>query len=166
MPRLALLAFVLFVIAGRVSPVEAQQMRGSRPATTADLVSWGVRSATAARGADAKVILEARIAPGWRLYALDATVGRPLTVTIETTPEGVTVGSATQSTPRTGHDPAFGEDYTYFVDAVRLALPVRVARSADAGRHAVVGTIRYAVCNDSICLPPAATPFRAPLTVR
>ena len=165
MSRLVRFALGLLLVAGLAAPVHAQSAnRGVVRAS--DLVSWGVRSTAATRGGEGELVLEARIASGWRLYALDATVGRPLTVEVETTPDGVTVGAPRQSPPQTGHDPAFGTDYTYFADAVRLALPLQVSRTAARGRHAVVGTVRYAVCDDSICLPPAATPFRAPLTVR
>ena len=136
------------------------------PPRAADLVAWTVATATAPRGGTSRVVLRATIAPGWRLYAMDSRVGRPLALAVDRLPDGVLAGTAQQSRPRQGFDEAFEQAYTYFADEAEVVVPVRVSRGAAPGRHAVVGAVRYAICDDTICLPPATTPFRTTLTVR
>ena len=140
-------------------PAAAQQVRAS------DLVTWRVRADRAAPGASARLVLDARVADGWRLYAMGSPVGIPLTLTLDPLPAGVTGVGVSQSAPRTGYDPAFESDYPYFAGAARVVQRVRVAAGAPAGTRQVTGAVRYAVCNDEVCLPPVRTAFRVPLVV-
>jgi thiol:disulfide interchange protein DsbD len=133
---------------------------------TADLVSWTITSQPTARGGATEVVLRATIAPGWRLYALGSPVGRPLALDVGALPAGVEARAPEQSRPRDGYDEAFETAYTYFVERAEVRLPLRVGARAARGRHIVAGTLHYAICDDSICLPPASTPFRTRLTVR
>lgn len=136
------------------------------PLRTGDLVSWTVATEAAPRGGVGRVVLRATIAPGWRLYALGSPVGLPMTLAVETVPAGVVAAAAQQSEPRQGYDVAFEQAYSYFMGTAEVSAPLRVARGARRGRHVVAGRVRYAICDDSICLPPATTPFRTTLTVR
>ena len=150
---LALLAALLAL------PAAAQPMR------TADVVTWRVRADRAAPGASARLVLDAQIAPGWRLYAMGSPVGIPLTLTLDPLPPGVTRGRVAQSETRRAFDPAFDADYTYFAETARVVQRVRVAAGAARGTREVTGSVRYAVCDDRVCLPPTQTSFRVPLTV-
>ena len=145
---LALLAALLAL------PVAAQPMR------TADVVTWRVRADRAAPGASARLVLDAEIAPGWRLYAMGSPVGIPITLTLDPLPAGVTPSRLAQSTPREGYDPAFDSDYTYFAESARVVQRVRVASGVARGAREVTGSVRYAVCNDRVCLP--ASPDHVP----
>ncbi|MGB3541899.1 MAG: hypothetical protein WBA11_03130, partial [Rubrivirga sp.] len=80
-------------------------------------------------------------------------------------PAGLEAGPLRQSEPREGYDPAFESDYPYFAESARIVQSVRVGRRAPLGTHQVSGTIRYAVCDDSVCLPSARTAFRVPIVV-
>ena len=159
--RFALAALALLAVS---APPAAAQSPG-RAVRAQDLVDWRVRVQQAERGGEARVVLDAEIAPGWRLYALDSPVGRPLAVTTEPLPAGVEALAPRQSAPRTAYDAAFESDYTYFAGTGRVVLPLRVGRSAERGQHEVRGAVAYAVCDDSICLPPARSAFRVPLRV-
>lgn len=162
--RLAIL--LLALVAG---PASAQfAPAGSRAAgpRAADLVTWRVAAAPAARGGTASVTLRATIAPGWRMYAMDSPVGRPLAVDVDALPRGLATRAPRQSATRRAFDEAFQQHYPYFAGSAEVTVPVAVARGAARGRHAVAGSVRYALCDDRVCLPPATTPFRATLTVR
>ena len=160
--RLALaLCFPLLV--GLSAPAGAQGT--GAPPRTEDVVEWSVGVRHAARGGEAAVVLDARIAPGWRLYAVDSPVGRPLSVAVGALPAGVEAGPLRQAAPRAGYDEAFGSDYTYFAGSGRFVQPLRVGAGAAPGRYEVRGSVAYAVCDDSICLPPARASFRVPLAV-
>ena len=137
----------------------------AQPVRTADVVTWRVRAERAAPGGEARVVLDATIAPGWRLYALDSPVGRPFRLELDPLPHGVRAGALRQSEPSEGYDEAFKSDYTYFSERARFVQPLRVAASVAPGERVVTGGAHYAVCDDSICLPPTRTPFRVPLVV-
>lgn len=154
MPRLVLLVVLLAAAAAEAQPVR-----------TADVVTWRVRAERAAPGDDARLVFDATIAPGWRLYALDSPVGRPFRLDLDPLPAHVAAGPLRQSAPREGYDEAFASDYTYFAGRARFVQALRVADAARPGVQEVTGTAHYAVCDDSMCLPPAQTPFRVPLVV-
>ena len=151
-----LLTLLLALLAGSAS---AQVVR------TADVVTWRVRADRVGPGESARVVLDAQIAPGWRLYALGSPVGIPLTVSLDPLPAGVSAGRLAQSTPREGYDPAFESDYPYFAGAARVVQRVAVAPGAAPGAREVTGAVRYAVCDDRVCLPPARTAFRVSVVV-
>ena len=132
----------------------------------AEVVTWTVRAEGARRGAEARVVFEAVLAPGWKMYALDSAVGRPLTVSLDALPPGVTAGAVRQSAPQRAHDDVFDAEAATFSGTARIEQPLRVSRQTLRGRHAVSGAVRYAVCDAAICLPPAAAPFRVTLAVR
>jgi DsbC/DsbD-like thiol-disulfide interchange protein len=132
---------------------------------TADLVEWRVRADRTAPGADARVVFDATVAPGWRLYALASPVGIPLTVSFDSLPLGVQTGRRVQAGVREGYDAVFESAYPYFAETGRVVQRLRVGEGVAAGTHEVSGTVRYAVCDDEICLAPAQTAFRVPLVV-
>ena len=132
----------------------------------ADVVTWTARTEGGRRGAEARIVFEATLAPGWKLYALDSAVGRPLAVALDDLPGGVTAGPPRQSEPDRAHDDVFDAESATFSGEARIVQPLRVGRRARRGGHAVSGTVRYAVCDDEICLQPAAAPFRVALVVR
>ena len=138
----------------------------AQPARTLDKVAWRVRAETATPGGEARIVLDAAIEEGWRLYALDSPVGRPLTLTLDPLPAGLVAGALRQSDTRTAFDAGFQQDYSYFARTARLAQTIHVAERVAPGRHLVEGALAFAVCDDSICLPPARVPFRVPIVVR
>ena len=133
---------------------------------SSDVVAWVARAEGGARGEAARVVFSATLAPGWKMYALDSPVGRPLSVALNGLPAGVTAGAPRQTGALRGHDAAFDAEASTFVGTARVEQPLAVSRSAAAGPAVVSGTVRYAVCDASICLPPAATPFRVTLRIR
>ncbi|GAB5537114.1 MAG: hypothetical protein Rubg2KO_33630 [Rubricoccaceae bacterium] len=154
-------AFVLILLALALWPVDAfaQALRA------ADMVTWRVRAEAAAPGGNAHIYLDAEIEDGWRLYAIDSPVGRPLELTMDALPNGLVAGDVVQDDPQTGYDAGFEMEYPYFASSARVAQILRVSRSMPTGRHTVRGRVTFTVCNDSICLPPARVPFRVPVVV-
>ncbi len=160
------LAFALVLLAAAASAPAASAQPLSAPSVrTADVVTWRVRADRATRGTSARLVLDAQIAPGWRLYALDSPVGIPLTLTLDPLPAGLAAGRVAQSETRKRYDPAFDADYTYFAGAARVVQQVGVAPGAAPGSHQVTGAVRYAVCDDRVCLPPTRTAFRVAVVV-
>lgn len=131
-----------------------------------EVVSWSVGSVPAARGGEARVVFMARLLPGWKMYALDSGVGRPLAVTLDPLPAGLDAGAPRQGTPTRAHDDVFDAEASTFSGSARIVQPLRVSRRAARGRHTVTGNVRYAVCDATICLPPATAPFRVSVGVQ
>lgn len=152
-----LLAFCALALT--VAPSQAQTR-------SADVVSWSARAEGGARGEAARVVFSATLAPGWKMYALDSPVGRPLSVSLNDLPAGVTAGTPRQTGARRGHDAAFDAEASTFVNTARIEQPLAVSRRAAVGPAVVSGTVRYAVCDAEICLPPAASTFRVTLRVQ
>ncbi len=143
--------------------VAASAQAQPRPA---DVVSWSVAAVPGARGAEARVVFTARLLPGWKMYALDSGVGRPLAVTLDPLPAGLDAAAPRQSAPTRAHDDLFGAEASTFSGTARIEQPLRVSRRAALGRHTVTGSVRYAVCDATICLPPATAPFRVAVAVQ
>lgn len=134
--------------------------------SAASLVQWTAsmeKSSVETSGAqEVTLALEARIEPGWRVYAMTSPVGRPLEIDLHALPDGVTLsGGAHQMNVRKGYDTVFESDYTYFTESARVHIPLLVRQ---ASRTGVRGTVRFTVCNDRICLPPAEASFRTDLS--
>lgn len=162
--RSALSFFALVALAWS-GPAAAQGFSGEA-VRTEDVVEWSVGVRHGERGGEARVVFDAEIAPGWRLYAVDSPVGRPVSVALDPLPAGVEPLALRQAAPREAYDEAFQSDYTYFAGRGRVVQPLRLGKAAARGRHEVRGVVHYAVCDDSICLPPARASFRVPLDVR
>lgn len=161
-------------------PARAQFDRSiGGPAVPDTVVAWtaNVRPPTGARGTAAQgvfrpgdrvfVTLTAEVAPGWRLYALDSPGGRPLQVTLDPLPDGLRLdGQPGEDAPHDGYDAALGEAYHYHTGRARVWQGLRVGERAPHGPVEVTGHVRYAACNDHICLPPREDAFRARIVVQ
>lgn len=150
---------ILLVLAAWPAEAFAQRIRAT------DVVDWRVRAEAATPGRTAHIYLDAEIKDGWRLYAMNSPVGRPLELTMDALPDGLVAGDVVQDDPETGYDQGFEMEYPYFAGTARVAQILRVSNAIPDGRHTVRGSVSFTVCNDSICLPPARVPFRVPVAV-
>lgn len=133
----------------------------------ADPVVW-TTAAEPARTEPGDVVLltlSAEIGAGWRMYAMDSPVGKPLGVRFDAAAGLVATGPATQTEPLDGFDATLGRDYTYFSERAAVTRAFRVTEDAADGPAPIAGTVTYMVCNDEICLPPKDVPFRASVQV-
>lgn len=167
--RFALFPLLALVLA--TAPADAQQRTGMLGASgasvprAADLVAWRVEAEPARRGQAARLVFTARVAEGWRLYAIDSAAGVPLRFELDALPRGVRAEAPRQGTPERGLDPALRVPFAYFSGTARFEQPLRVARLAPRGTHRVQGHVRFTVCDDRVCLAPARVPFAATLVV-
>ena len=112
------------------------------------------------------ITLSAEILEGWRVYAINSPAGRPLTLELDALPNGIVrYGSPGETDTQIGHDPGLDADYAYHDGSARVWQGLQVQDSAEAGEHVVGGTIRYAACNDEMCLPVKTVPFRTRFVV-
>lgn len=148
---------------GRAAPDEVVTWTASvRPPSTARAMTD-----TFAPGERAYVTLTGQVAEGWRVYAVHSPAGFPARFSFDALPAGVSrYGAPGEAAPRTGHDAALGEDYRYHAGEVRVWQGFQIGEGAPVGPAVVSGTLRYAACNDEVCLPPRDFPFRVRFAVR
>jgi thiol:disulfide interchange protein DsbD len=170
MPRLA----CLFLLLAFALPAQAQGFESAVPET---VVAWtatvrppttaAAATDTFAPGEGLFVTLNAEVAPGWRLYALRSPGGLPLQLHLDPLPPGLRLaGSPGEDATHEGYDTALEQEYRYHSARARVWQRLEVARNAAPGPVEVTGRVRYAACNDAICLPPREAPFRARLVIR
>ncbi|HIG75827.1 MAG TPA: hypothetical protein EYQ24_14960 [Bacteroidetes bacterium] len=157
---------LLFVLLLALAPaVHAQQSRVGGPLRATDLVEWRARIVAGEAPGEARYVVEATVAEGWRLYGTQSQAGIPLAVTFGTLPEGVArQGALRESRTSDGVDEVLGLPYAYHIGSARLAQGLRVDRRA-TGRHRIPVQVRFAVCDDSVCLPPTTVDLAATLSV-
>jgi DsbC/DsbD-like thiol-disulfide interchange protein len=124
-----------------------------------DPVAWSGATSpekALARGARFTVELEARIQPGWHLYALDQPDGGPIAteISLPTGQQFSFAGAISAPKPHTVFDPNFSMRVGFYLEKVRFRVPVEVGRDAEAGIRTLNIQTRYQCCNDKMCLPP------------
>jgi len=134
-----------------------------------NVVAWNATVRPVAGSAGTyRITVTGRIAEGWRVYAMAPSVtGRPLAVGLADLPPGfeVIVPPRETAPTRAGRDEVLGVDYDYFAGLVTVEADVRAGAGARPGRHVVRGSVRYAACDERICLSPRTVRFEAPVTV-
>ncbi len=156
-----LLAASLLALASSASA----QSSAIGPLRATDLVQWSARIVTGDDPGEARFVASATIADGWRLYAVGSPSGIPMTLAMGALPTGVAArGALRQTRPSEKYDEILKESYTYHAGAARVSQGIYVTTAA-RGRHRITAELRFAVCNDSVCLPPTTVPLRATLAV-
>lgn len=106
-------------------------------------------------GADFEVVLDARIDPGWHLYALTQEGGGPQALVIAVPPESPfkLAGGIIAPLPITAPDANFNIDTQYHAEEATFYVPITVPVDA-AGRMPLDLDITFQTCTDRFCLPP------------
>ncbi len=134
-----------------------------RPAT--EYVRWTAAAVpeTVAPGRTFELVIEAQIARGWKMYAMDSP--RPsygVEFEWDRLPAGLSsAGPMGQSTPTDAFDPWFEADVRYFTGSARFTRPIAVDEDAGAGTQRITGTARFQICSDNLCLPPTPVALEA-----
>jgi len=107
-------------------------------------------------GADIEVVLEAKIDPGWHLYALTQEGGGPQALVIGVPPGSpfTMAGPVIAPLPITAPDANFNIDTQYHAEEATFYVPVTVPANA-SGRVPLDFEVTFQTCTDRFCLPPA-----------
>ncbi len=137
----------------------------SQPIGAAQHVDWSAESepATVEAGEELRVVLEAQIGEGWKMYAMDSPLPtRGVEVAFTDIPGGISQsGALVQAQPKQIFDPNFGIDVRIFEGSARLWAPFVAAGAGGA----IEGEIDYMICNERLCLPPTTHEFSAPVEI-
>jgi len=117
-------------------------------------------------GARAKLLLTAKLEPGWHMYAM--TQGPPPRAVKIALEEGAVFlpdGAVQQPKPKTAFDPNFEIDTQTFEGEVTFTVPVKVAADAPPGPQKIVAKVTFQLCDDKQCLPPRTRPVEVETTI-
>ncbi len=115
-------------------------------------------------GLEFPVSVQATVATGWHLYALDEPEGGPVPLEFDAPPEGpVTLVSVGADRPQRGPAAGSAAAVNFYQGQPRFRLRLRAGSGLKAGAGPVVLEIRYQACNERLCLPPRTATLSFPL---
>jgi thiol:disulfide interchange protein len=125
------------------------------------------------QGQRAKVLITAKIDPGWHLYSLTQPPGGPIAtkITIDENSPLQMDGNPQQPKPKRAVDPNFtppgGPDFMTetFDNEVTFTVPVKAATDSPTGALKSIVKIRFQVCDEHQCLPPRTRPVEVDATI-
>lgn len=124
-------------------------------------VQWTIspESVSAPPGGTASLKLNAKIEPGWHIYALTNPEGGPTPTTVKVTPANAAVSKLRlwQPKPETKLDPNFNMNVETLEGELTLPAVVEIAADASSGATEVPLLVRYQACTEKECLPRKVT---------
>jgi thiol:disulfide interchange protein len=125
------------------------------------------------QGQSAKILITAKIDPGWHLYSLTQGPGGPIatTITIDENSPFQMDGKPRQPKPKKAVDPNFTlpgrPDFITetFDNEVTFTVPVKAAANSPPGALKTIVKVRFQVCDDHQCLPPRTRPVEVDATI-
>ena len=159
------------LIALMVSAIPVVSVRAQQVGPAPDYVNWMAipSNVSVAPGDTFALSLNASIAEGWKMYAMDSP--KPswgIKFSLEDLPEGIIqAGDVSQSEPKTAFDPNFKKDMRYFLHEVALEAALEVNETAVNGAQEIAGIVAYQICSDElrVCLPPYRQAFSVEVEV-
>ena len=114
---------------------------------------------------EAVVFIRATIEPEWHIYSINQKDGGPVktSFTFPASKDYVLIGKASEPTPATKFEKAFGIDVSYFEKTVTFQQKIKLKTP---GATVVKGSLEYMTCNDRKCLPPDDIDFTVPIPAK
>jgi len=160
--RTLALAAVLLATAGCSSHRETPTSETSPP-----MVSLGAIPELQLRpGASGTIVVPVTVAPGYHVQANPAANELYIPLELEIDPvEDLQIDGITYPKSISLRLEGATEELLTYEGTVRIDVAVRVAASAEPGRHAVQGSLRYQACDSKRCFFPASIPVTFDLVV-
>jgi suppressor for copper-sensitivity B len=140
------------------------------PQRPADVVKWSATGPDKAvnAGSEAKIVLNAKIESGWKLYALTQPDGGPVKLAIAT-PKGAPFAIATKRIvaplPKVHTDENFKLDTQFYETDVAFTVPVSIPKGTAPGGQQIPIDVTFQACGESICLRPFTEHLTVNITV-
>ena len=124
-------------------------------------VTWTLTldQSSAAPGSVVQAKINAKLEPGWHIYALSNPPGGPTPTTFKVNPPNPAIGSLRlyEPKPETKYDQNFQQNVEAFENEVTFLAAIEVAANAPQGSTEVSLFGRYQACTDKQCLPKKTT---------
>ncbi len=118
-----------------------------------------------ASGSNGAAKVTATIESPWKMYSLTQGSGGPIPTKITLDDPYFQVGKISGPKPKVAFDPNFGIDTEAYAGEAVFTVPFAVTSEAPDGRQDLRLSIKYQVCNDTLCLPPKTVKLAAAFTV-
>ncbi len=128
-------------------------------------LTLAVSPESVASGAKGAAKVTATIESPWKMYSLTQGSGGPIPTKISVDDTYFQAGQISGPKPKVAFDPNFGIDTEAYTGEAVFNLPFTVTAEAPDGRQELRISVKYQVCNDTLCLPPKTVKLAAPLTV-
>ena len=123
-----------------------------------DVVRWSAEAPAAAvtPNGTAKIVVTARIEPGWKLYAIDQPKDGPKPLAFEGTTRqfAVVTKAIVAPKPKVQKDENFGTETRYYESEAVFTVPVSIDGSVTAGRQGMPLNVTFQACGGDVCLRP------------
>ncbi len=134
-----------------------------------NVVAWSGRlePAQVKPGERAKLLLTAKVEPGWYIYGLTQPPGGPRATRLAVEENGVfaLAGQPQQPQPKIKFDPNFQIEVHTLSGEVTFTVPVKTAPDAAPGPQKLTANATFQVCDDVRCLPPKTVPIEVEATI-
>ena len=128
-------------------------------------LSINVAPSSVPAGGKGTAKVTASIGGGWYMYSITQGGGgpTPTRVTLECGP--VKAGGVSGPKPKVKFDENFQMNTESYSGSATFNIPFTVAADAPAGSQDLTASVRFQVCNDSVCLPPKTLKVSAPVAI-
>jgi thiol:disulfide interchange protein DsbD len=101
------------------------------------------------------------------MYSITQPAGGPTTtvITVPTAQPFSLDGHVSGPTPHVAYDANFEMNTETYEDSAEFLVPVAVSKSAGAGDQKLAVNVRFQVCNDTMCMPPATEQLSVPVKI-
>jgi thiol:disulfide interchange protein DsbD len=124
-----------------------------------------VAPATIPAGGRGTAKITATIGGGWKMYSITQGAGGPVPTRITLAEGPFALGKISGTKPTVKLDPNFGINTETYSGSALFNVPFTVNADAPQGESSLKISVRYQVCNDTVCLPPRTFPVTAALAI-
>lgn len=128
-------------------------------------VTMSVSPAGVPSGGGGTAKINASIEGGWYMYSISQGPGGPIPTRISLGEGPFKMGSVSGPKPKVKLDPNFGINTETYAGSAVFNIRFTAATGTPEGPQALNASIRYQVCNDTVCLPPKTVKLSSAITI-
>lgn len=136
------------------------------PAFAQNPVSLSITApASVPSGGSGTAKISASIDGGWYMYSITQGAGGPIPTRITLGEGPFKMGSVSGPRPKVKMDANFGMNTESYAGSAVFNVPFTVSAGTPEGPQTLNASVRYQVCNDTVCLPPKTVKLAAAVTI-
>lgn len=128
-------------------------------------LSINVAPSSVPAGGKGTAKVTASIGGGWYMYSITQGGGGPTPTRVTLDGGPFKAGGVSGPKPKVKFDENFQMNTESYSGSATFNIPFTVAADAPAGSQDLTASVRFQVCNDSVCLPPKTLKVSAPVAI-
>lgn len=128
-------------------------------------VSMSVSPASVPAGGSGTARITAGIEGGWYMYSISQGPGGPIPTRISLGEGPFKMGRVSGPRPKVKLDPNFGINTESYAGSAVFNVPFTVAAGTPEGPQTLNASMRFQVCNDTVCLPPKTVKLASTVSI-